>query len=71
LCAELLLLLSDYLGASQQPQLADRACFMLGGVLAQQEHLLRGLRMQHWSFEAVMHMDALVKLYAQLVGQVR
>jgi hypothetical protein len=69
-CAELLLLLRDYLRASQQPQLADTACRMLGGVLGQQEHLLRSTRLEHWSVEAVVHMDALVQLYTQLLGQV-
>lgn len=69
-CAELLLLLRDYLRASQQPQLADTACRMLGGVLGQQEHLLRCTRLEHWSLEAVVHMDALIQLYTQLLGQV-
>lgn len=44
---------------------------MLGGVLAQQEHMLRSTRLEHWSFEAVLHMDALVQLYEQLMSQVR
>lgn len=70
-CAELLLLLRGYLHMSQQPQLADTACFMLGGVLAQQEHMLRATRMEHWPLEAVLHMDALVQLHTQLLGQVR
>jgi hypothetical protein len=69
-CAELLLLLRDYLQASKQPQLADTACFMLGGVLSQQEHCLRQVHLKHWSVEALLHMDALVQLYTQLLGQV-
>jgi len=56
--------------ASQQVHLADTACFMLGGVLAQQEHMLRSIRMEHWPLEAVSHMDALVQLYVHLLGQV-
>jgi hypothetical protein len=69
-CAELLLLLRDYLQASRQPQLADTACFMLGGVLAQQEHCLRQVQLKHWSIGALLHMDALIQLYTQLLNQV-
>lgn len=69
-CAELLLLLRDYLRASRQLQLADTACFMLGGVLAQQEHCLRQVRLKHWSVDTVLHMDALIQLYTQLLDQV-
>lgn len=63
-------LLRDYLSTSLQQRLADTACFMLGGVLAQQEHMLRATRMEHWPLDAVMHMDALVQLYSQLLSQV-
>lgn len=65
------MLLRDYLEACQHPRLADTACFMLGGELAQQEQLLRATRMEHWSLDAVLHMDALVQVYSQLMSQVR
>lgn len=70
-CAQLLLLLVDYLRILHRTKLADTACFMLGGALAQQEHMLRSTRVEHWPWEAVQHMDALVQLYAQLLQQVR
>jgi hypothetical protein len=70
-CSQLLLLLVDYLRILHRTTLADTACFMLGGALARQEHMLRSTRVEHWPWEAVQHMDALVQLYAQLLQQVR
>lgn len=51
------------------PLLADTACNMLAGELVRQEHALRAVRMAHWSWEAMQHMDGLVQVYAQLLTQ--
>jgi hypothetical protein len=68
-CADVLCLLGDYLRACDQPQLANTACFMLGPVLVQQEHMLRAVRMELWSWAAMQHMDGLVRVYAALMAQ--
>jgi hypothetical protein len=69
-CREVLLLLRDYLRYSRRPTLVDTACSVVGRALAQQEHMLRSNRVALWSWPAVLHLDALVQLYAEMVVQV-
>eukprot|EP00775_Hariotina_reticulata_P006738 gene6738-6958_t len=70
-CREVLLLLRDYLRYSRRPTLVDTACSVVGRALAQQEHMLRSNRVALWSWPAVLHLDALVQLYAEMVLQVQ
>jgi hypothetical protein len=68
-CGELLALLAAFLRVSPRA-LADTACNMLAGELVRQEHVLRAVRMAHWSWAAMQHMDGLVQVYAALLTQV-
>ncbi|KAF8065888.1 hypothetical protein HT031_002949 [Scenedesmus sp. PABB004] len=68
---EALLLLRDLLRLSARPLLADTACAVLGGALAQLEHGLLACRVWLWPWHAVLAMDALVQLHTELVRQAR